>query len=272
MRLRNLFGYFLLLGCFVAVPCSIATAQPPGGQRGQGGPGGPGGRGGFGMMGMGGGGLSGVLGMPTVQEHIKLDETQKTELREAQEAMREEQNKLREEMRNSAQGGDNQGGGRGRGFGGMTDEMRAKMAEMAAKADAKIQDILDPAQFDRLLGIFAQQDTVRALNHKLISERLSITEEQKGKIKAAEEESGQKLRDLFTGGGGRPGPEAFEKMQAARKETEEKVVGVLTDEQKKKFDELKGEKFEFPQFGGPGGPGGAGGRGGRGGDRGPDRN
>lgn len=268
MRFRNWLSSSLLLGCLVAVPCSVATAQPPGGQRGQGG---PGGRGGFGM-GMGAG-LAGVLGMPTVQDHLKLDDTQKSELREAQESMREEQNKLREEMRNSAQGGDNQAGGRGRGgFGGMSEEMRTKMAEMAAKADSKIQDILDPTQFDRLLGIFAQQDAVRALNHKLIAERLVITEEQKGKMKTVEEESGEKLREMFTGGGGRPGPEMFEKMQAARKETEEKIVGVLTAEQKKKFDELKGEKFEFPQFGGPGGPGGPGGRGGRGGDRGPDRN
>ncbi len=52
-----------------------------------------------------------------------------------------------------------------------------------------------------------------------------------------------------------------EQMEKARKETEEKMAAVLTDAQKKKLEELKGAKFEFPErgFGGPGGGQGPGG-------------
>jgi hypothetical protein len=50
----------------------------------------------------------------------------------------------------------------------------------------------------------------------------------------------------------------MQKLQGMRREVEEKVVGVLTAEQQKGFEELKGKPFEFPQGGGFGGgrPGG----------------
>lgn len=55
----------------------------------------------------------------------------------------------------------------------------------------------------------------------------------------------------------------FSKMQKLREEGEEKSKAVLTEEQKKELEEMKGDKFEFPapQFGPPGG--GGGGNGGR---------
>jgi hypothetical protein len=64
-----------------------------------------------------------------------------------------------------------------------------------------------------------------------------------------------------------------------RKESDEQVLAVLTEEQRKQFDEMKGEPFEMPEggfgrggFGGGFGGGGPGGfDGGRGGDRGGDR-
>jgi len=45
-----------------------------------------------------------------------------------------------------------------------------------------------------------------------------------------------------------------------RKELESKLVAHLSDDQQKKFDEMKGEPFELAPrpFGGAGGPGGAG--------------
>ena len=57
------------------------------------------------------------------------------------------------------------------------------------------------------------------------------------------------------------------KMEALRKQTDEKIVALLTDDQKKQWKEMLGAPFTFPAFrpGGRGGPGGFGGPGGPGG-------
>ncbi len=274
MRIRSLLSGLTLAGCLASAVAPVVFGQEERPQRGQGG--GPGGRGGPGGMlgGLGGmlggmGGLAGTLGIEEVQKHLKMDETQQNEFKEARTSLQDDMRKIMEEMRGAAGQGGGQGGG-GRGFGGgFSEETRKKMSELTGKLDSKIEDILDPSQFDRLLGLFAQQAGINALGNKHIVDRLVITDDQKSKIKELQDESGAKVREMFTGGGGRPGPEMFEKMTAMRKESEEKIMGVLTADQKKKLDELKGEKFEFPQgpgFGG-GGFGGPGGRGNRG-DRG----
>jgi Spy/CpxP family protein refolding chaperone len=80
---------------------------------------------------------------------------------------------------------------------------------------------------------------------------------------------GAQMRELFQGGGG--DREAIQaKMQELRRAADAKVLAVLTPEQQKKFEEMKGKPFAMPEgFGrggfGPGGPGGRG-RGNRGGN------
>jgi hypothetical protein len=56
------------------------------------------------------------------------------------------------------------------------------------------------------------------------------------------------------------------RFEEFRKKSDERLQAILTDAQRQKMDEMKGEKFEFPapQFGfgggrGQGGPGGPGG-------------
>jgi hypothetical protein len=41
--------------------------------------------------------------------------------------------------------------------------------------------------------------------------------------------------------------ELYQKMREMRSEADEKALGVLTDDQKKAFEEMKGEKFELPE-------------------------
>ncbi len=63
-----------------------------------------------------------------------------------------------------------------------------------------------------------------------------------------------------------------EKIEEMRKALETKLVAHLSDEQKKTFDEMKGEPFELAPmaFGGPRGPGGERGAGPGGERRGPE--
>ncbi|XZE18640.1 hypothetical protein SH449x_003938 [Pirellulaceae bacterium SH449] len=248
--------------------------QQGGGQQG-GGPGGGNRQGGMGMM--GGQGLAGLLAMEQVQTHLKLDAAQKGELKTLQESVESELRDIFTDLRES--GGD---------FASMREKIQEKSQGIMGKLDSKIEDILDPDQFDRLLGLFAQRGLSQALTHKAIGERLELSADTVKKVREVDAESMTAMRDLFPGpgaggqGGGRQGggfgnfdreemrkrmEEMQEKMQEARKEAEEKMLALLSADQKEKLEELKGEKFEFPEvrgmgFGGQGGFGGGQGAGG----------
>ncbi len=272
MRISHALSRLLLVGCFISVAAPFSVGQGERPQRGQGG-GGPGGGGpggggrGFGGGGFGGGGgIASLLTIKEVRDELKMDEEQVKEM----EAFTKE---LGDEMRTQfagvggGRGGPGGGGPGGGGPGGgapggaapdMT-KIREAMSNMQLKSESKLGDVLDPVQMDRLVGLFIQRDGVRTLSSKTISTRLEITEAQKAKIADQEKAAGEEMRSLFAGGGGGGGFDR-EKMDKMRKDSEEKITGVLTAAQKAKMEELKGAKFEFPAQTGRGGPGG--GRGG----------
>jgi hypothetical protein len=172
-----------------------------------------------------------------------------------------------------------QGRGRG-GFGQLTDEQRAEFEkqrlERAREEKAKLAEILLPHQIDRLNQIFVQVAGVEALRDEEIAKELGISEAQTTKIaevrRANQEAMGEQMRELFGGGGG-DRDAARAKMEEIRKANDAKVLAVLSPEQQKKFEEMKGKPFKMPEgagrggFGGRGGPGGpGGGPGRRGGD------
>jgi Spy/CpxP family protein refolding chaperone len=221
------------------------------------GPGGGGGRG-PGMMGGPGGGPGGgmmmILQNEKVQKDIELDADQKekiqklaTETREAMRAkMGDMSNLSQEERRTKMQ------------------EMRKDMEEETAKTEKKIEGILLPKQLERIKQIQLQVQGVAALANPDVAKALELTADQQAKVKSINEESMKAMRDMFAGGG-RPSAEDRDKMTKARKETETKLMDVLTADQKEKLEKMKGENFDVTVLrGGPGG-GGRGNRGGNGG-------
>lgn len=200
-----------------------------------------------GMMGGGmGGGVTGLLMMKEVREELKLDEDQVAELEDLGKAMMESMRNMRP-----------QGGG-----GGQVPnptELQA-LLEKAQKAneenEAKVEEILDPKQVDRLVGLLIQRSNIQSLNTKLVATRLGITDEQKTKMAEINKANGEKMRELFQGGFGQ---DAREKMGKMRDEAEAKMKEVLTSKQKEDMETLKGAEFKFPEpqwRGGTGGPGG----------------
>jgi len=261
MRISRALSGFLLAGCTLVGLSPLALAQQDGNRpgRGGGGQGGPGG----GRMGMGGGmmgrgGPIALLMMKEVREELKLDEDQTKELDVSGKEMREESMAL-------FQNGDNAGGPPD--FAKIQERMKEVMPKMLAitsKFESKLEEVLDPNQMDRLLGLVVQRDGARSLSNGMVAARLKITEDQKAKMAELEKSQGEAMRAAMQGGGPR-GPEMMEKMQALRKESDEKLSAILSDEQKKSMEAMKGEEFKFqtPQWGGgQGGPGG--GRRGRG--------
>lgn len=159
------------------------------------------------------------------------------------------------------------------------EEMGKKRAELVKESEKGLAELLSKEQVKRLDEIALQLMGIRALGNEDVQKKLKVTSDQKTGIddafKAADEDRRKMFEEMRASGGGRDGFEAMrEKFEEARKKSDEKVLAVLTDKQKKKFDDMKGKPFEVDRralfsFGRGGQPGGGrGGQRGRGGDRG----
>ena len=268
--MKKLLGRLFVASLLVSLSTSAIFAQDEGGRgnRGErgdrGGERGPGRPGGFGGL-MRGGSVSSIVAIPDVAKEIKLDDAQKEQIQTARKAHDEEMAKLF----GNREGGNQGGPGRG-GPGGFSEENRKKFEELSLKLDKELADILDPTQFRRVLGIYAQADTVRSLTNPLVAEEIGVTEEQIANVKKIQEESGAKIREIMRGGADFRSDDVRSKMETARAEVSEKALAVLSAEQKQKLEELKGAKFDLPQgpgFGGRGQGGPGQGGPGRGGER-----
>lgn len=209
-----------------------AFAQPPGG-------------GGRGPMGGGfGGGVANLLRVPKVQQELNLTEEQKTKLQQAIEKV-------------YAQARQQPGGAR--------EDMRARFQKLAQEVEKEVQSVLDEKQFLRLKQIELQvQGTMRSLMDPDVAEALGLTDAQKDELRKAAEE----LRSQ--GGGlerGASREQLMERFRDLQTKMEEKAKSILTPEQQKKLDEMKGPPANITMQdvmsagGGRGGP--QGGRGGR---------
>ena len=130
------------------------------------------------------------------------------------------------------------------------DKLEAKMRE-AFKEELEgptkeVEKILKPEQMTRLKQIARQQGGPAAYLHAENAKDLSLTDDQKKKLKDITDELQKDMMALFQGGFS---AETREKMTMLNKEASEKAGEVLTAEQKTKWKELTGEPFTVP-FGG----------------------
>ncbi len=204
-----------------------AMASPAWAQRGRG----FGGAGGFGGGGFGGGAL---LTNKSVQEELKVSDDQATKLTALAEEQRTKGQDLRTKLQDLPQ-----------------EERQTKMREYLSTASADLQKglgtILKPEQLKRFNQIQTQQAGVAAFATPRVQEALKLTDDQKSKIR---ELSQARL------GAGRGGLQnlrnasaderqaARKKMADNRKAALDKVVALLSDDQKTTWKELTGDPFE----------------------------
>lgn len=241
----------VVAGLAFALVATAAMAQPPGG------PGGPGGQRGPGMfMGPGGGmlGYSQLLRIEKVQKEIELTDDQKAELQKIEE-------QSRDRMRQLFQGG-------------LQDREAARQRFEQARAETQkaIEGVLLPNQVKRLKEIQLQVAGISAaIMDAEVRKELGVSEEQVQKIREATQKVMEELRGQRQEGE-RPSREQMQqRMQEFRQKVTDAVMAQLTEEQKKKWNGMIGEKFELSPdelFGGFRGPGGAAGPGGPGGQQG----
>ncbi len=163
-------------------------------------------------------------------------------------------------------------------------ETAKKMKKLNKETDEILAALLDEKQWKRLEEIQVQSTLQNGLVAAMMDEdfaaKMKLSKEQAGKleeIKKADEKAAKevsdKMREMFSGGFDRSKfgelqamrAEASEKSDERTKKAKETVEGMMTDEQKKSLEEMKGKAFTFPERRGRGGAGGRGQRGGGGG-------
>lgn len=271
---------------------TVAEAQPGGGRGGGERGGGRGGerggdRGGFGGNRGGGGDRGGrgtttvsipvLLGVEDVLDELKVEEAQGESIRAALETYRDSSRTERPDFEKMREMSD--------------DERREYFEDMQKKRDAVTKEntellmaFLDSKQVTRLKQIEFQARVRGGMDRLLAAEdiqkMLSMTDEQKEKLKTISEEMTEKQAEYREkmiaafrnrdADAERPNIDEMRKEGEKLRETVTKQMEeVLTDVQKKKIEEMKGEPFnlEALRTQGRGGRGGQqGGRGGRGGE------
>ncbi len=125
--------------------------------------------------------------------------------------------------------------------------MRATIEKINVNYDDEFVKLLSADQVKRLKQLYVQFNGGNALAYPLVAKALVITDEQKAKIKKTQEENQKQVMELFQSGGGpQDNRKDLEKLQTELKSNLEKL---LTDDQKAKFKEMQGAKFEFKKVG-----------------------
>ncbi len=237
---------------------SLLSAQDDRGDRGRdrGGFGGPGGGfggppGGFSFGGRGGGRGDGALGQ-LQSESTRIEIGVTPDQQSAIDKLNDERRAAQDQMRGQFD------------FRNASDEQRTAMFDEMRKAgekqqlefEGKLKGILKPEQFTRLQQIALHRSGPTSLLRDDMAAEFKITDEQKAQFQKIQDESRERMRDMFRGGGG-GGREDFERMRA---ETEAKYLAVLTPAQQQLWKDRLGpppkemNNTPTPFLSGPGSP------------------
>jgi Spy/CpxP family protein refolding chaperone len=165
-----------------------------------------------------------LLKQESVRKELKLSEDQSRKVEDLSQAM---QKKLKETSDLALE------------------ERSKKFKELAQENDKALGDILTPEQEKRLQQIIYQQLATygAAFTNEEIAESLKLTADQKKKIKDISEDTSRQIRDLI-----KPNTElddaTRQKIRALQKTAGEKMMTVLTDQQKAMWKTMQGEPFK----------------------------
>jgi Spy/CpxP family protein refolding chaperone len=189
------------------------------------------GRGGFGG-GMGGGGVANLIANPGVQKELKLTSEQIEKATALAASTREQMTELRSKLE-GLEGKE------------LNDKRTELMKPITEENTKKIKGFLKDGQYTRLTEIDLQQRGATALTDPAIAKKLSVTDEQATKVKSILADQQSEMQELRQSAGN-DFAAMMPKIQALRKETNSKVMALMSADQKKTWKEMTGEPFEVP--------------------------
>lgn len=117
-------------------------------------------------------------------------------------------------------------------------EFRRQFAEFSKNQNEAVAKILDAKQLKRVKQIALQQEGAFIFIKKEVVTEIKITDEQKEKIREIQRNALKEFTELRRAG------ETAKKRQEVYKAMHEKLMGVLTAEQRTKLKEMLGEPFK----------------------------
>lgn len=184
-----------------------------------------------------------LASLPEIQAELKMNDQQKKRVAEINDKLREGRREIF-----------------GTGFD-KWNEIRGRVQQLNRDASKEVVDLLDPAQRKRLQEINVQQNGPRALNDPDVIAELGLSDEQKTKLTAADEENNQAFEKAVEETGR---DDWRQRAGELSEEADRRLLGVLTEVQQKKFEAMEGEEFNIDisqLFRGRRGGGGGGGGG-----------
>jgi len=170
-----------------------------------------------------------LLRQESVQKELKLSDDQINKAKELAD-------QTREKMRDI--------------FGADEADRPKKMQELNEETRKALAEILNADQSKRLKEISYQQRGGIAFTDPEVAKALDLSEEQQAKVRTINQETGAAMRQLFTPGQA-PDDDARQKMADLRKSSGEKLLALLSADQKTKWTALQGEPFKGEIRGGP---------------------
>jgi len=169
--------------------------------------------------------------LPEVQAELKLNDEQKKLATDQLAKQREKRAAMAPPP----------GGGAGGGA------MQAELAKMNMELDATFVGKLDDAQKSRMDGLIAQVNGASAVMDPAIAKTLSITEEQMGKLKSANDANRTARREGMSGFQAMSQDERQAAMAKLAASETKSLIGVLTEAQVKSLETLKGAALTMDQ-------------------------
>jgi hypothetical protein len=120
-------------------------------------------------------------------------------------------------------------------------EIRGRAEELSRKASTKVDDLLKPEQRKRLQEIAIQQNGPRALRDSDVVAELGLSEEQKAKLAAADEENTQAFEEAVQESGQ---DDWRQRVGELIDEADKRLLAVLDEKQQAAFKQLEGEEFD----------------------------
>ncbi len=186
----------------------------------------------------GGGGLA-LLKLDVVAKDLALTDEEKESLKKLGDEATSQMKELRDSLKDASR-----------------EDRRTKMADAEKEIAKKVDAVLNDKQRARLQEIRLQIRGASALRDKEVADALKLSEDQTKKLTDLADARRSAVRDARSAGGGDRAA-SREKISQITKESSEKMMDVLTTEQKDQFEKMKGAKIDlgdapFGSFGGPG--------------------
>ena len=166
----------------------------------------------------------------SVQEELQLDGRQKQDISEINRLRRDVSTELYQAARHKKIS---------------MRELFSRLAKLNTDSDSKLQELLDEKQRVRLEQLFVQINDSNALTDQRVLKELGLTEDQRESVFEAKKKNTRILRRMAKEFSQLPKDDQKIQFAELQAKNRDRLFEVLTDEQRAKFETLKGEEIDF---------------------------